>query len=100
MERNVLYTISVSLKLNFYGSFSLDFFGEEFWVTGKLGLSTTSYIVAGAREEGSFGGKAPPGSVASALIRTVLENLEDFFCSGQCASGLPPGITVPCSFLK
>lgn len=37
MERNVLYTISVSLKLNFYGSFSLISLGKGFGC-GKPGI--------------------------------------------------------------
>lgn len=67
---------------------------------GKPGLSTASYVVAGARRVPPLGGEAVPGSAASALIMAVLENLTDFSCSGPCASGSPPGITVPSSLLK
>lgn len=72
------------------------------WVSGygKLALGVTSYVVAGARQVPPLGGEAVPGSTASALIMTVLENLTDFSCSGPCASELPSGITVPSSLLK
>lgn len=80
------------IKTKFLWFLFLDFFGEGFRVTGQLGLSTTSYVVAGAREEGSFGGRALPGSAhpcpASGLLTTALENLSDFPCSGRRADGL------------
>lgn len=34
------------IKITFLWFLFLDFFGEVFWVVGKLGLSTTSYVVA------------------------------------------------------
>lgn len=86
------------IKIKFLWFLFLDFFGEVGY--GKPGLCTASYVVAGARLMPSLGGEAVPGSAASALIMAVLENRTDFSCSGPCASGLPPGITVPSSLLK
>lgn len=104
MERNVLYTISLSLKLNFYGSFSLISLGRGFGLWANWNGEQFLKFCSGARKEGSFRKMLDldtPVSLSSLCHRyDCFRKPQTLLVLGDVpvVLGLPPGLVTLCSF--